>query len=486
MRDANSLLARSIRSAGLSSILLCILTTQPALARVQLEPCKSSMTPEKQIELGDRAAQQVYREMPVLPDSSRVTQYVQALGLKLAAHAPGYQWPFNFHVVNVSDINAFALPGGSIFVNLGTIQAAETEAQLAGVMAHEISHVVLQHSACNYEKEQRVGTMAGIGQIASGVLLGGAAGELAGKGIGMSAQLGFLKMSRGAEKQADLEGVGILYDTGYDPRAMLQFFEIVEAKYGQGGKQFLSDHPNPGNRTEYVDNEIATFPPRPENVSNTPEFKAIHEQVAKMHAYTEQEVASGVWRRSTANRRGGTDVSESNPDTSARGTSADIRVNTASPQNWTTFHGNGFSMGVPSDWQAHRSQNAALLAPPDGISEGVSGQRQTLVCGVLTDVYKPENPTGLRETFNSLVEELARTNPGLEPGPVNRITVGDTPVDMMEGTNQSANNGRGEHEWIVGVPMGRGMRYFVFVAPESDFKAMRPTFERILNSISLH
>jgi predicted Zn-dependent protease len=469
----------------MSSILLCILTVQPALARVQLEPCKNNISPEKQIELGDRAAQQVYREMPVLPDSSPVTQYVQALGLKLAAQAPGYRWPYNFHVVNVADINAFALPGGSIFVNLGTIQAAETEAQLAGVMAHEISHVVLQHSVCNIEKEQRVGTMAGIGQIAGGVLLGGAAGELAGKGIGMTAQLGFLKMSRGAERQADLEGVGILYDAGYDPRAMLQFFEIVEAKYGEGGKQFLSDHPNPGNRTEYVDREIATFEPRTNNIANTSEFREIHEQAAKMHAYTEQEVASGVWRRSTPNQRGGAGASESNQDTSARGASANVRVNTAPPQNWTTFQGNGFSMAVPSDWQARRNQNAALLAPPDGMSEGAGGRRQTLVCGVVTDVYKPENPTGLRETFNSLIEELARTNPGLEPGPVNRITVGDMPVDTMEGTNQSANNGRGEHDWIVGVPMGRGIRYLVFVAPEPDFTAMRPTFERILNSISL-
>ncbi len=117
--------------------------------------------------------------MPVLPDSSPVTQYVQQLGRKLAAQAPGYKWPFNFHVANVAEINAFALPGGSIFVNLGTIQAATDEAQLAGVMAHEISHVVLQHSVCNAEKEQRVGLLAGLGQLAAGVVLGSTAGEIA-------------------------------------------------------------------------------------------------------------------------------------------------------------------------------------------------------------------------------------------------------------------------------------------------------------------
>jgi hypothetical protein len=479
MKAANSVHAKTIGPAGLCFLLLCIFAPQRALARVELQPCQNNVSPEKQIELGRRAAQQVYREMPVLPDSSPVTQYVQSLGQKLAAQAPGYQWPFNFHVANVSDINAFALPGGSIFVNLGTIQAADTEAQLAGVMAHEISHVVLQHSVCNLGKEERMGTMAGIGQIAGGVLLGGAAGELAGKGIGMTAQMGFLKMSRGAEKQADLEGVGILYDAGYDPRAMLQFFEIVEAKYGEGGKQFLSDHPNPGNRNEYVDREITTFEPRTNNIVNTPEFRAIHQQVANMHAYTGKEVASGVWRRSTPNPTGSTGANES-----ASNSSANNRVNTAPPQYWTTFQGEGFSMAVPSDWQVRRNQNAALLAPPDGISVGANGQRETLVCGVVTDVYKPEHPASLRDTFDSLVKELARANPGLEPGPVNRVTVADTPVDTMEGTNQFANNGRGEHDWIIGVPVNREMRYFVFVAPETDFKAMRSTFERILNSIS--
>ncbi len=93
--------------------------------------------------------------MPVLPDADPVSRYVQQLGARLVEYAPGYKWPYNFHVVNVEDINAFALPGGSIFVNVGTIQAAETEAQLAGVMAHEISHVAQRHSTCNITKQRR-------------------------------------------------------------------------------------------------------------------------------------------------------------------------------------------------------------------------------------------------------------------------------------------------------------------------------------------
>lgn len=268
-------------------------------ARVHLTPCENHFTPQQQIQLGQKTKEQVYKEMPVLPDSNPVSKYIQQLGEKLAAHAPGYKWPYNFHVTDVAAINAFALPGGSVFVNLGTIQAADTEAQLAGVMAHEISHVVLQHSVCNYQKEEKYGLFARLGQLAAGVFLGGTAGNVAQQGIGIVTNLGFLKMSRGAEKQADLEGAQILYDAGYDPRGLPQFFETIEAKYGNS-VQLLSDHPNPGNRSEYVDQEIATFPPRAHNIVTSPEFKEIKARAEKMHPYSDKEVASGVWKKNPA------------------------------------------------------------------------------------------------------------------------------------------------------------------------------------------
>ena len=134
---------------------LAVIATVPAHARfVQPPPCKNAYTPDREIAEGKKAAAEVYKTMPVLPDSSPVTQYIQQLGAKLVQSAPASPWKYTFHVVNESDINAFALPGGPVFVNLGTIQAAETEAQLAGVMAHEISHVVMRHATCNITKQQ--------------------------------------------------------------------------------------------------------------------------------------------------------------------------------------------------------------------------------------------------------------------------------------------------------------------------------------------
>jgi len=458
-----------------------LITVPHAEARVELQPCKNSITPQQQIELGQKAVQQVYQQMPVLPDSDPVTQYVQALGQKLAAQAPGYHWPYNFHVADVADINAFALPGGSIFVNLGTIQAASNEAQLAAVMAHELSHVVLQHSICNYERERRVGLFAGIGQIASGLILGDTAlGELAVKGIGLTAGLSFLRMSRGAEEQADLEGVGILYDAGYDPRAMPQFFETIQAKYGTGGAQFLSDHPNPGNRTEYVDKEISSFVPKTRYVTNSTQFTQIHKKVAGMRAYSAKEVDSGVWKRKEPNQTVSTGVNQYDANTPAN-----APIDTTPPQNWITFQGSGFTMQIPSNWQAAGNQGSAMVAPPGGITHAANSQAGNLVYGVLTDTFRPEQGASSTEMFNQLIAELTRENPGLEPGPAGRIRVGDASAESVQSITRSANNGRGEHDWIVALPQNGAMRYFVFVAPQADYEKMRPTFERIVNSIRL-
>ncbi len=462
-------------------LLACLFTSPYAQARVHLQPCKNRMSPKQQIELGRKAAKQVYEQMPVLPDSSKVTQYVQRLGHKLTPYAPGYRWPYNFHVVNVADINAFALPGGEIFVNLGTIQAADDEAQFAAVMAHEISHVVLQHSVCNLEKGQRVGIFAALGQIASGILLGNStAGALAEKGIGFTAGLSYLHMSRGAEREADLEGVDILYDAGYDPRAMAQFFETIEGKYGKGGAQFLSDHPNPGNRTEYVDREIATLPPKAHYVTNSPAFTEIHNVVANMRAYTSKEVSSGAWKHKNPNQTVSTGVNQYNFNTPAN-----TKVDTAPPQRWIKFQGSGFTMEVPSDWRAAGDQSSAMVAPPGGIVQTANGNASNLVYGVLTDVYRPDQAGDTREMFNALVTELKRENSGLETGPIEPMKIGDIAAQTVNGDNRMANDGRGEHDWIVGVPQQNTIRYFIFVSPESDFAKMRPIFEHIVSSIHL-
>jgi len=460
-------------------ILICLwLLPVRIFARVELAPCKNSFSPEQQIELGQKAVQQVYTEMPVLPDTSPVTKYIQQLGRKLVAQvpAPGRKWPYNFHVANVAEINAFALPGGSIFVNLGTIQAAANEAQLAGVMAHEISHVVLQHSVCNLAKQQKVGLIAGLGQVAAGVLLGGAAGQIAQQGIGLTAGLGFLKMSRGAEREADLMGVGILYDAGYDPRAMSQFFETLQAKYGEGSSQFLSDHPNPGNRSEYVDKEVATFVAKSNYVTDTPTFARIKQDVAGMRAYTAKEVASGAWKKQSPNQTVGAGVNQPQDFTN-------VDLNTSA--QFATFRGDGFTIAVPGNWQAYGNRSAAMLAPPGGVTRSSSGGAGNVVYGVMTDLYQLEGRFTPGAAFDALVSSLVRDNPGLTAGQQADFSAGSIAGRSVECDNPSANGGKGEHDWIVSFPLDNStMRYFVFIAPRPDFEKLHPMFTKMAQSIS--
>src|SRR3954466_7838118 len=133
----------------------------PTTGRLQPDIDQGGVSPEEEIKVGRQAAQQVAQQMPLLPENSPVTQYVKQLGQKLAAKAPGYKYPYDFHVINQKEINAFALPGGEIFVNLGTIQKAD-ESELAGVMAHEITHVAMRHSVREAQKAQWIQLPAAI------------------------------------------------------------------------------------------------------------------------------------------------------------------------------------------------------------------------------------------------------------------------------------------------------------------------------------
>ncbi len=180
-------------------------------------------SPQQDIELGKRAAGDAAKQLP-LCNVPRVDAYLTQLGTHLTSKLPtgGVQYPFEFHCVNDKAINAFALPGGYVFVNRGAIEAADTEAQLAGVMAHELSHVALRHGTNQATKAQATQGFLG---IASGIFGGSAGGALLTQLGSFAAGGVLLRYSRTAESQADILGTQVLYDTGFDPRAMAQFFE---------------------------------------------------------------------------------------------------------------------------------------------------------------------------------------------------------------------------------------------------------------------
>lgn len=476
---------------------LLIAGSSPAWARFQIPPpCKNSYTVEQEQAEGAKVAAEVFKQMPVLPDNSPLSQYVRKLGAKLVNVTPGYRWPYNFHVVASNEINAFALPGGAMFVNVGAINAAETEAQLAGVMAHELSHVVLRHSTCNLTKQAAPKLWAGLGQLAAGVLLGnGALGSIATQGIGMVAGLGFLRMSRDDEKQADLLGTDILYDAGYDPRGLPQFFETIEAKYGEGGAQIFSDHPNPGNRMQYVQAEIATLPRRANPMVTSTEFTRAKAIAAKEKTYTSKEVEAGAWRNSgkyallpggpativpaTASSQG----QSQNAAASGRLSRASLGLN----DRMSAYQGQAFSISYPSSWQKGESQNGSVaFVPPNGA--GQSG----IAYGAIVDGARLQQPVrdanALTQATSAIARQLSEQNGGMrQASEMSTLSVGGQLATLVELRSRSpisdGNTALPEIDLLLTVarPDG-GVSYIVFVAPEPDYQALKPLYTSMIQS----
>lgn len=475
-------------------------------ARFAPVTCKNAFTQEQEQVEGQKVAAEVYKQMPVLPDSDPVSQYVQRIGAKLVGYAPGYRWPYNFHVVASEEINAFALPGGAVFVNLGTVRAAETEAQLAGVMAHEISHVVMRHSTCNITKQQSKKTLYGIGSVLSSVLLGnGALGSAAQLGLGVGQSLQFLKMSREDEQQADLLGTGILYDAGYDPRGLPQFFETIQAKYGAGGTQLLSDHPNPGNRTEYVNAEIQTLPARARGVVTTPEFARVHAIAMTEPVYAAKEVQAGVWKQTGRYAGGpgaasGSVMQASAPvGAKAGGTGGAVSAGGSNARRldraalgiddrMVKFQGTRFVVNYPESWKRRVDPGGAVtLAPEGGVGAG------GIVYGVLIDLEKQSgegvtDAASLREATTALVQKLSQQNGGLEQvGERRELSLGGQPANAVELRGRSAISEGGtalpERDWLVTVERPDGdLNYVVCVSPEVDLAVLRPVFTAMVES----
>src|SRR3954452_19153543 len=266
-------------------------------AQTKITPPKNKYSPQDDVKLGREAAAQVEQQLPLLSDDN-VTSYVSDIGQRLVAAIPAElrhpEFRYTFKVVNVKEINAFALPGGPMFVNRGMLEAAKSEGEVAGVVAHELSHVALRHGTAQETKATpyEVGTIAG---AILGAIVGGNAGTLIAQGTQFGLGAAFLRYSRDFEKQADLEGSQIMARAGYDPRDMANMFKTIEQQGGgSGGPQWMSDHPNPGDRYTYINKEAQSL--RVQNARNdTNDFQSAKARLAKMSPApsTEQATKNG-------------------------------------------------------------------------------------------------------------------------------------------------------------------------------------------------
>ena len=471
------------RTTRVLAFFLCVLLSAPELLYARVQPTSGSdmFTLDQEIQVGEQAAAQTNKQYPVLPDSSPVTQYIQQLGRKLSQYAPGERWPYQFHVVNQKEINAFALPGGPLYVNVGTIQAADNEAQLAGVMSHELSHIVQRHATRAATKQYKA--QVGLGIL--GAILGGSAGgQLAGAGISFVAGSYFLKNSRQSEKEADLLGTDIMYDAGYDPIQLPNFFQKIEAESGSQGSQFFSDHPNPGNRIEYVQQEIQTLPKKPNFKEDSPQFQEIHRMVMGMHPLTAQQIAQ-------QDQRGG--FNPNGVSDTPSGSGAGSRNAEYSPSsNLKQLSHSDFTIGYPAEWQVYGdAQSAVTIAPQNGVQRDANSQGAVAI-GAIIDRFEPEQGGNLDQATHDLVASLRQSNSDLRQiGNDEAIRVNGMSgrsVDLIGSSPIRDNNGRPQRErdWLITVQRQDGtLLYLVFIAPENQFDQLRPTYEQMLRTLKM-
>src|SRR6266478_1769222 len=421
--------------------------------RTQFKPGWNVFSPQQDVDLGQKAARGAERQLPLCKDPN-VDAYLTQLGLKLAAKLPtgGVQYPFEFHCVNDKAINAFALPGGYVFINRGAIEASDNEAQLAAVMAHELSHVALRHGTNQATKAMLAETGLGIFGAVFGDSTGGALlttlGNFTAGGV-------LLRYSRTAESQADVMGTQVLYDTGYDPRAMAQFFEKLEAETkGKNPPEFFSDHPNPEHRVERVDEEVERLGGAPANARrDSAEFEAIKREV----------LALPVVKKPTPGAAGA------------------VAAPAPPSRKFAEYQGNSYTKKYPDS-----DGGGVSFAPEGGVLDDGSGHSALaygLIIGVAQAKGDPNDGGALNNATSQVIQDLQKSNPSMKiTRQGERLRLNGQPGLSTYLSNVSPAGGQ-ETDWVISVLRPEGLIYFICVAPQSSYDNYDKTFSSILDSV---
>lgn len=449
----------------MTAAMLVAVATTVSLAQTKVTAPKNKYSVQDDVKLGREAAAEVSKQMPMLRDE-RVDGYVDRLGARLVQHIPSeFQhegFRYTFDVVNLREINAFALPGGPMFAHRGMLEQANTEGEIAGVLAHEISHVALRHGTAQATKA----TPYQIGQVGSailGAIIGGGWGEVVSQGGQIGFGAAFLRYSRDYEKQADILGAQIMARAGYDPRDMANMFRTIEKEGGNRGPEWMSNHPNPGNRAEYITREAQALRVT-DPIRDTEEFRSVQNRLEGMApAPTSEEVA-----------RAGAGNTNPRTNTGARPTG---RVAAPSTRYTNYTPGNLFRLSVPSNWREMSSENSVTYAPEGAYGDGV------FTHGVQAGIMRTGQRT-LEEATNELMGALAQSNPQLaRSGNPTRGTLSGRQALRVQLANMSDITGR-ERLMLYTAQMQDGtLFYLVGVAPEGEFGSYQSVIERVAGSV---
>ena len=460
--------AATSRRGPTALILVLSLAIAGLQAQTAVKLPKNRYTPQQDVELGREAAAEVRKQYPVI-DDQQITRYLGQLGDRLVKVAPPDLkqpvYEYSFTPVNLAEINAFALPGGPMFVNRGMFAAAASESEVVGVMAHELGHVLLRHGTANMSKAQNPWLQ--LGQIAGavgGAVVGGAAGSAISQGSQFGLGTLLLRYSRDFEKQADLLGAQIMARAGYDPRALGRMFETIERESkGGGGPQWLSSHPNPGNRTQYINKEADLLTIA--SAADTSGFTPIKTAFAALPPAKSM---------------------------SAKGGSGDVPQSVGTPGQpvpppATQFKNIGggkvFQASVPSNWTSLSSSSSIKAVPQNGYGQ-LNGQT-VFSHGVEFGVTKAAT-RDLREATNAWLKAVAQDNPELrQAGEQQAVRISQRSAISTPLVNPSPLGGR-ERIGVYTTFLADGtLFYYLTVVPETDAAAFQEAFQRVAESIRL-
>jgi beta-barrel assembly-enhancing protease len=463
--------------AGLMTAVIAMMPLS-ALAQTKISYHSNKFKPADDVQLGRQAAAEAEQQFPLLRDAE-ITSYVESVGQRLvAAIPPEFQHPefrYYFKVINARDINAFALPGGPMYVNRGMIEAASTEGEMAGVMAHELSHVALRHGTAQATKAQKYGLLAGILGV-GGAILGGP--------IGTAAQLGaqsvgvyFLKFSREYETEADLLGARIMANAGYDPRDLANMFRKIEAQ-GGGGGGFLSDHPSPANRYARINQEAQYLPVR-NRITDNRDFNRIKE---RLRGYASAPSMEEIQRSGVRypDQGGGNNNYPANPSNPPRG-----RVDYPSSR-YRAYSEFGFlRVSIPDNWRELPDRGSVWFAP-EGAYGSANGQT-VYTHGVSFGAVQTRS-RNLQQATDELISSLEQGNGNLRArGGYQRTYVGGRNALSIALSNMNEATGRPEIVTVTTTQLRNGqLFYLITVSPESDYGNYQSAFSNILRSVQLN
>ncbi|MEO8380362.1 MAG: M48 family metallopeptidase [Acidobacteriota bacterium] len=472
----------------LALMLAVSLVAGVAEAQTKISPGWNMFSPQQDVEIGAQSAAEADRQLPILNDSN-VQNYVNRIGQKLAANAGGPQFQYRFRVVNASDINAFALPGGFVYINRGVLENARNEGEVAGVVAHEIAHVSLRHGT--HQASKAYAAQAGL-QILGG-LLGGRVGNNTAQilntvgGVGLNAL--FLKFSRELETQADVRGAQILASSGYTPADMVSFFNTLAKADTSKKTTWLSNHPAPPDRIARLEKERQLLKEPATPTQNTQQLASIKSDLRRYgSAPTMSQIAQGA-------------ASSQQPPMTSSGTSSGSIGRVPAPSStWRQYSNNSgqYAIAYPSNWKVYESGGFGVTIAPEGGVGTING-RSEVVYGVIVNHYEPSGnatrnslrSTGsvtLQSATNDLVAQIQQSSPHL------RVISGSGQTLQMDGRTALAaslngtnpNTRMAERVTLVtrALPDGH-LIYMVFVTPEAEVRNYSGVLNKFVQSVNV-